>query len=368
MEELKLLIVEDDPKVVEMYERGIKAYNLDSLVKINFEVAIDKDAAFEYLNKNIIIFDAAIVDLDLLGLGGDDRSGNEVIRLIKGNLRFPVFVISGTPQNLDEELREQSSLFKVITRGEEGDYIDEIVKIFNTGITKILNRTGPIERYITQIFWNHISNSLDLWINDELRNFEEKQKSLLRYTLLHMQEYLELTTDSNFENYHPAEIYITPPIKNEVFTGDIIQHIKSNERFIILTPSCDLAHEGKTENILLAKIDSDILIPELKNVIKNPDESKGTIKNAKKDLEKIITNNKSSKYHFLPEYKSLQAGLIDFQNLKSVTKAIIKDEYQIEAATNSSFTKDILARFSYYYSRQGSPDFDVEEIMKSLLK
>jgi CheY-like chemotaxis protein len=315
MEELKLLIVEDDPNVVDTYERGIKAYNLESKVKVVAEVSKDRDSAISRLNDNHSIYDAAIVDLDLMGTTGDDKSGNEVIRLIKERLRFPVFVISGTPHNLDEDLREESSLFKVKARGDEGDYLEEIVSIYRTGITKILNRTGTIENYITEIFWKHLSNSLDLWINDNERSDEEKQKSLLRYTLLHIQEYLELTADSDFENYHPAEIYITPPIKDKVFTGDILLHLESNERFIVLTPSCDLAHEGKTDYILLSKIDSGIFIPELKSIINNIEESKGNIKNARKDLERIITNNKSSKYHFLPEYKTLAAGLIDFQYL-----------------------------------------------------
>lgn len=223
MDELKLLIVEDDATVVDTYLRGVKAFNLGAEVKVLAEISKDRNSAFNLLNNSQSIFDAAIVDLDLMGTIGVDKSGNEVIRLIKEKLRFPVFVISGTPHNLDEDLKEESSLFKVKARGDEGDYLEEIVSIYKTGITKILNRTGTIENYITEIFWNHLSSSLDLWINDNERSDEEKQKSLLRYTLLHIQEYLELTADSDFENYHPAEIYITPPIKNKIFTGDILQ-------------------------------------------------------------------------------------------------------------------------------------------------
>jgi hypothetical protein len=35
---------------------------------------------------------------------------------------------------------------------------------------------------------------------------------------------------------------------------------------------------------LKEKIDSELLIPELKTIVNNPDESKGNIKSAKKDL------------------------------------------------------------------------------------
>lgn len=369
MEELKLLIVEDDPAVVETYKRGIKAFNLGSEIRIIPDFSKDKDTAMFRLSDNQSVYDAAIVDLDLTGSTGVDRSGNEVIRLIKENLRFPIFVISGTPHNLDEDLKEETSLFKVRTRGDEGDFLEEIVSIYKTGITNILKRTGTIEGYITKIFWNHLSTSLDLWINDEIRSQEEKEKSLLRYTLLHIQEYLELTADSDFENYHPAEIYITPPIKDKVFTGDILLNLETNERFIVLTPSCDLA-QTKAKDILIAEIekgDTGILAEKI-GIIKKARARQEVIEESKQILESLIENNFSNKYHFLPKYKNINAGLVNFQKAYSFRTKDFNGKFERVATVNSSFTKDIIARFSYYYSRQGSPDFNTEEVYNSLIK
>src|SRR5690606_16415599 len=101
------------------------------------------------------------------------------------------------------------------------------------------------------IFWNHMSNSMDLWINDNSRTPQEKENSLLRYTLLHMQEYI----DEELEKYHPSEFYITKPIKKNLFTGDIVELDKT--RYIILTPSCDIVlRDGKrsADFILFCKI------------------------------------------------------------------------------------------------------------------
>jgi hypothetical protein len=359
MEKLKLLIVEDDQKVVEMYKRGIKAYNLDSSVEINFEVAIDKDSAIDYLNDNLIIFDAAIVDLDLLGSGGNDRSGNEVIRLIKGNLRFPVFVISGTPQNLDEELRKQSSLFKVKTRGDEGDYLEEIVQIFNTGITKILNRNGEIEKLIQNIFWNHISTSLDNWVLDSKRNTKEKEESLIRYTILHMLEYLDES------KVHPSEFYITRPVKEKLSTGDLIS--LDGNRYVVLTPACDFAQKKVSKVFLLR-------IKDVSEEINGIDEIK-TIeclsKTKKEKLENLVRNN-SSYFHFIPKHNGIKAGIIDFQNKLSIAiddieSRILSTEVDRLATISMPFLKDLIARYSSYYARQGSPDFDVDEVINSLL-
>jgi DNA-binding response OmpR family regulator len=107
MKELKLLIVEDDPEAIIAYQRGIKAFNIERTISHNSDLSIielpinNKDEAIYTLRSSENNFDAAIIDLDLLGQGGQDSSGNEVIREIKNNLRFPVFVISGTPQHIE---------------------------------------------------------------------------------------------------------------------------------------------------------------------------------------------------------------------------------------------------------------------------
>jgi len=370
MKELKLLIVEDDPNVIATYKREIESYNkTNEGLYIQETICSDKDQALDILKNSDNIFDGAVIDLDLKQSGGSDNSGNDVIKEIKGNLRFPIFVISGTSHNLDSSLREETSFFRVIDRGDNFNFIEEFVAIYNTGITEILNRRGVIEGYINNIFWKHISTSMDVWIHDSLRSPEEKQKSLLRYTLLHIQEYLELTEESDFEDYHPAEIYITPPVKPNVFTGDIVTEIQTGNRYIVLTPSCDLANFGKTETVLLVQIQNKNIgeINRLKTIINNPEESAGNKKSAEKELKKLISNSKSGKFHFLPDYKDIEAGLINFQLLKSVRKDSISVDFSRIASVNSTFIKDIVARFSYYYSRQGSPDFDVEEIYSSVV-
>lgn len=369
MKELKLLIVEDDSGVIEIYNRDIYSYNKGNIeIIINATIISDKDEALRILKNSDNIFDGAIIDLDLKQSGGADSSGNEVIKEVKDNLRFPVFVISGTSHNLEETLREETTFFKVRNRDSEFNFIEELVVIYKTGITEILNRKGIIENYITSIFWNHLSNSLELWTNDSKRNPEEKQRSLLRYTLLHLQEYLEITEDSEFENYHPSEIYITPVIKPSVFTGDIVQNIEDLSNYIVLTPSCDLA-QSKAKDILLASIETIkyTIAGEKINIIKKEDADPDRHTEAQLDLKKIIHNSFSNKYHFLPKYKDIEGGLVNFQKLYSIRVKDFENKYKRIASINGSFTKDIVARFSYYYSRQGSPDFETEEIIQLLL-
>jgi CheY-like chemotaxis protein len=368
MKELKLLIVEDDPDVLRSYSRDIKSYNLGKEIQIRETSINNKDEALNLLRDSNSDFDAAIVDLDLLGSGGEDSSGNEIIREIKNNLRFPVFVITGTPQNVEADLKAESSLFKIKTRGEEEEesYWSQLVKIYNTGITNILNRKGTIENYLTNIFWNHLSNSMDLWIDDDSRNPEQKERSLLRYTLLHMQEYLEISSTGDLEKYHPAEFYISEPVKKSIFTGDIVS-FKDNTRYIVLSPACDIDLKNgirKSKKILFLKIinpediDVEFINPQMSNGKKG--ELKGHIRNSR------------PRYHFVPNAGTISNGFIDFQNKLTIDDNAVDEDIRngsiLRIATVSSpFLKDIIARYSAYYSRQGSPDFDENEVLGGFL-
>jgi len=361
---MRLLIVEDDPTQVQLYTDVIESYNKTNDTKIEpCPINNIKDAKQALLSSE---YDAAIVDLRLSS-STVELEGRELINEIVDKLRFPLFIVSGSIAQID---KEENFLFKKRSRdGEFKKVLSEIIEVYNTGITHILGRKGKIDEYLNKIFWDHLSTSMDIWINDKSRTREQKQKILERYILLHIQEYLELTTESDFENYHPAEIYITPPIKTKLFTGDILLENDSQKRYIVLTPSCDLAHEGKTENVLLVEIEDKEKgqISELKAIINNGGTSKGDKNNASGKLKNLIKNN-VPKYHFLPQYKGISAGLIDFQVLKSVNKNDIINQFTRLTSVNNSFTKDIVARFSFYYSRQGSPDFNIEEIYESLIK
>ncbi|MBN2597651.1 MAG: hypothetical protein JXR82_12810 [Marinifilaceae bacterium] len=356
---MNLLIVEDDKIAIQTYKDNIELFNKDKSFTIVPDIKEDLKIAREALKANN--YDAAIIDLKLSP--NIDLEGMEIVDEIRNYLRFPIFIVSGS---IGQVSYEENVFLK--KRSRDSDFqqlLKEIVAIYDTGITNILGKSGQIDKYLNKIFWDHLSNSLDVWINDKNRNPVEKERSLLRYTLLHIQEYLELTEASNFEEYVPAEIYIIPPIKEQIFTGDLLND-KDGDRYIVLTPSCDLAHEGKTDSILLIKIENhEIEIAELKSTIR-ANESNRKVNEAKSSLKSLISNKKN-KYHFLPKYKNLEEGLINFHNLKTVTKKTVREDYLRIASLNSNFVKDIIARFSYYYSRQGSPDFNIDEILDSII-
>ncbi len=362
MKELRVLIVEDDESKRDDYARFIKAYNLDNdNFKITEEFGVDKNDAIEKLQNLKNRYDGAIVDLDLVGSGGSDASGNEVVSEIKKNLRFPVFVITGTPNHISQEHMEKNAVFEVFERDlvDLDNVFNRFCSIKETGILNLLNRNGKIEELIQNIFWKHLSNSLDNWVLDNKRSSKEKEDSLLRYTILHMLEYL----DEN--NVHPSEFYITRPVKEKLSTGDLISW--NGNRYVILTPACDFAQRKVTKAFLLR-------IKEISEEINGIDEIKSIedlSKTKKQTFERMVKNNKDS-YHFIPKHNIINAGIIDFQDklsiqIEEMEEKIESTEIDRFATISLPFLKDLIERYSSYYARQGSPDFDVEEVISSIV-
>lgn len=363
MEELSILIVEDDTAIYnDVYKRNIDLFNKENKEHQISDVWIQsKDEAIAALKNLDNIFDGAIVDLDLMGSGGTDTSGNEVVKEIKENLRFPTFVITGTPHHILEELKGDNSVFKVLNRDEVDvmDTLDKFKTIKATGILNILNRNGQIEELIQNIFWNHISTSLDNWALDNIRTSTEKEDSLLRYTILHMLEYLDES------KVHPSEFYITRPVKESLSTGDLIT-LEGN-RYVVLTPACDFAQK-KVSKVFLLRIKD---ISEEVSGMQEIQTIEGLSNSKKRKLEKIIRNS-SSYFHFIPQHNGINAGIIDFQHklsmpIEEMEARIENSEIDRFATISMPFLKDLIERYSSYYSRQGSPDFDSDEIIQSFI-
>jgi hypothetical protein len=84
-----------------------------------------------------------------------------------------------------------------------------------------------------------------------------------------------------------------------------------------------------------------------------------------------VNNNSSGNFHFIPKHNEIEAGLIDFQDKTSVDVNTVEQKLETQkcirlATVSMPFLKDIISRYSNYYARQGSPDFDEDEIFESL--
>ncbi|MFJ7183814.1 hypothetical protein [Lysinibacillus xylanilyticus] len=362
--ELKLLIIEDDSSQIEMYNDNIELYNYKQNENIIATCIDNLEEGLKALQDPD--YDAAIIDLKLTP-GDQEGKGNILIDKIKSSLRIPIVIISGYPQDLDSKYKSDTNPFISVHKKDEdfSEILSEVVALYKTGITNILGKKGHIEDYLNSIFWNHLAPTVDYWKN-QVNDHEDIEKVLLRYTLSHLQEYLELhDTQEDFEEYLPIEMYVSPPIKKKPFTGDIIKS-SDNSYWIILNPSCDMA-QAKAKDVTIAqieKVENDYILNLKRSIQKATDES---LVSKKMELEKLIRNSGALKYHFLPQSSCFEGGFINFQKIKSVKYREVDKDFERVASVTDRFAKDIIARFSHYYSRQGQPDFNTSRILDELL-
>lgn len=371
--EMRLFILEDDKKQIKLYRDAIGEYSRTKNIEITAEFADNLDDALRKLKTDN--FDAAIIDLKLSGADTEGK-GNKAIREIRENLRFPVFVMTGFIDELDADLREQNVFYKTYRNTDKSvaELLDEIMELYNTGITNILGKKGKIESALQEIFWKHIAVNMDYW-KSEISNPQECEKILLRHILVYLTGYLEMDEAGEFLCFNAAEFYIIPPIRKYIFTGDILKKKDDGKFFIVLTPACDLA-QGKAKDITLAFIEGKDMefVTQQKRILTAALPADATNEQKKKKdearnlLERLLKNSLHFKYHFLPPTAQFPGGFINFQKVTTVQLSGIDAEFERVVSVTEKFAKDLIARFSHYYARQGQPDLNIEDLMKKILQ
>lgn len=369
MNEIKLLILDDDREVIKSFEDTVKRINRDDENNLNYKVytANTLEEAIEIIKYYKL--DTAIIDLNLNNGAQNDpynSDGNQAIKELMQNFRMPIFVVSGELTKLDESLQHN----ELIIQKNRDEFAKEngletiIPPLFLSKSIHYFARDGFLEHKINTFYWEHLSQTIDSWRKVEEEHPAEIEKILSRHTLSCLNE--DLYVDGNigsFDKYHPGEMYIIPPIKQHYHTGDIIE--KDGTKYIIINPACDIVNEGKMEYYILVKIYPAVEISKIKYKPEKKQESY--------IQENLANSNKLDRYHFLPKFDIIDDNyVIDFQYIQIVDIGTDKKtdyteylkereknirEYKKIASVSSPFLKDIVARFSAYYARQGQPNF-----------
>ncbi len=388
MDEIKILILDDNDEAINSYQGIIKRINRDDDNSVNY---IEYTAKTLIQAKKIIkynILDTAIIDLNLCAdkEDPDNADGNRAIEEIINSFRMPIFIVSGELNKLEENFKN-NNLINTHTRDDSvSDILTiKIPRIFFSKTIRYFSRDGFLEKEINDFYWNYLSKTIDSW-NTALKSYQDAHEKILsRHTVSCLNEKFYVNGNiGSFDQYHPGEMYIIPQIKEHYHTGDLIA--KDGQKYIILNPACDIVNTNKLNFYLLAeliKLDNSILFKS--NNIKEDKEyvdfHTSLNSNGKNAYEKYQKNTQGANYHYLPKFDKIDEDyLIDFQNLQVINigneKIEKNDEeskedfflryltnrevniknYERIASISSPFLKDIIARFSAYYARQGQPN------------
>ena len=252
----------------------------------------------------------------------------------------------------------------MFTKGEDDAryerLFDRFWSIYDTGLTEILGGRGVIEDRLTKIFWESIFPDLETWEKYATCNPEDVQHALLRFVVNHL---LHTFDDVQIKSF-PEEFYILPSREDDIRTGMIVKELSSDRRFVVLTPDCDLMvrrdkNSGKeTRNTYELQI-----VEALKaNSVVDWFGELSLNELTKSQMGKIdsLLGNKRQNLHCLPQTKRYPLRFLNFRTLMTVTidEFWTRFEKPSEAQIAPMFVKDIVARFSAYYGRQGQPDID----------
>ena len=355
MNSLKLLIVEDNDRELTTCRDTVDRYVEEKKRNVELVECKTIDEALKALDGS---FDGTIIDLRLADQGNE---GNQVIEKIEESFfRIPVAILTATPENVQENF----TYIGVFTKGAPGagyyDLLDRFWEIYETGLTRIMGGRGLIEERLSEVFRKNLLPQKDKWVEYGEIDSDRTEKALLRHTLNHLSQLLDDDGDRCF----PEEMYLAPPLTDNtrtddirIRTGSIVKEKQGDKWFVVMNPACDLVlrenDRRNTDRTLVVEIDPETkLFPWF--------EDTNLSKNKQGDLESAFKNHKSTYYHWLPKTDFFEGGFLNFRKLSTleIDKFSKRFETPPQIQIAPSFIKDVIARFSSYYARQGQPDID----------
>lgn len=364
----KLLMLKNEREVYNSLDDDFKENNkIEDLIEllVTYKHVKTAEEAMVLLYKED--FNALIVDLSLnIKDNNKEYEGNILSKNILNKEIIPIIVRTGFPKMIDEEL--EKNIVKCYPKDEPTleQIIEELLEFCNDPAFKILGSKGQVNKYIKEFFWDLLPQCFKNK-KEEINkvDIETQKKVIIRYVSNWLNN--KYIYDDEYLSVEPMEMYMFPNPIEQICNCDIYEDSRSKEKFIVLTPTCDLANH-KAENILFAKIRSfnEDRFKKIYEVMEKESNS------GKKEAESWFRNShkESMKYHFLPKVSFFEGGFIDFSSLiclaydKEKNKFEKRDLCKIGTITDA-FKKDITARFSSYYQRQGQPTFNTESVLKN---
>lgn len=368
----------------EVYNKLKEDGNLISKIDEIFNFSIEYKAVKTPEEAMILLykenFHALIVDLKLKDEDtkkeDENYSGNVLLKNIVNKEIIPIIVRTGFPDKMSQKInrniiksysKETPTLEKIV---------EELINYYNTSIFSIFGSRGKVDNHIKDFFWNILP---ECFINkkEELNGLdkETQEKVIIRYVSSWLNN--KYMFNDGYLDVEPIEMYMFPNPIDKICNCDIYEDNDNKEKFIVLTPACDLAND-KAENILFAKIQSHEVVDEFSDTMQKSSKQQQNntgISNVNKNKIASWSRNsheKSMRYHFLPKVGFFGGGFIDFSVLiclkydKEKTRFIGRNLVKIGTITDS-FKRDIIARFSSYYQRQGQPTFNIDSIIENHL-
>lgn len=339
MTDIKILFVEDKDSDIDSMKTTLVRFNEEKTANVSIDIAHNKQ---EFNEKKLYDYDAVICDLKIPENSESSSTigtfGNDILRDIQSeSFNIPVYIITGTTDNVE---CDEVCYLGVRTKGDSNVYyetLSDILSLYKTGIIPIIGVRGILQQHIKDVYTKYLSPQIKEGTWNKYNSNKDTQNILIRYVSSILQAKL-----SNFCDAVPEEMYIIPSPHENIKTGTILQ--KDTTFFVVLNPECDLVLRDRGEKKEKSPNTDFVLICLLNQNFE-------AIK-SKKDLK----NYKLGYTYYLPKNSLFDESYLNFRNIQSVPYSDIKSDYEIKGQITDCFSKEIIQKFSSYYSRQGQPD------------
>lgn len=385
---IDLLIVEDDPKELKIWDQVIELHNAnfeEHRFKINHEVSQSLEEAKQKIaSRN---YDAAVVDVRLKqtnGQVGPNTDGNLVLEALFESEMTVVALFTGETPLAATPAWAQKIVQTFRKGGEENEGTTAVMKWLCAQapmIKQIRTAHQTIKREMAKVFFHSIWPRWNNWSQTTGATEDFIPTAITRHITSHI--YAALLSEGP-HGVHPEEWYFVPPLQDKINTGNLIRNADGTIE-IVITPRCDLQRDDKNETIQLA-VCKDVSgdwksrcerFESAKLALQNhtlPEGDEGIAKLNKKLSEanealRRFTqhNSNSSVFHFLPRMKmtdetEIGPFYVQFDKIRSVARNSEDAKSMLPIASlTSEFLPSLVERLGSFFSRIGTPDYSLPD-------
>ncbi len=367
---MKILIIDDEPTNYETLSNHLTdKFGEDNVTTTYRNFSDGRDIVSSHHQYEVVI-----IDLFNGAIGSSDKVGADVWADVQKGKFVPVIIYSAFDGDLDFDFPiEHPILKRVIRQGDSYNQVHshlkellplieelrEVGNEFNESIKDVLTQTAPF-----------------LW--------EAEPDPLKRTGLLKRSARRRLAAKMDQQTFTGEKLqfweqYLIPPVEEDLLMGDLIRVKKENKTHpvsyrLILTPSCDLARNGKVRSVLVAKCESsDTMIQKL-NIKVTELTNRESKKNAVNKLKSSLNDSHVQGYVYLPDFASeIPAMVANLRDLALIPLSHIKgtqkrpQSYERVASVDSPFREQIAWAYLQIAGRPGVPDRDSEKQSKKIL-
>lgn len=350
----RVLVIDDNPEMTADAEREIHdAFDHDP----DLEVLITVETSFEVGLQLVKEGSCDIVVLDVRRdrtetVAEEQYRGRRDYFEIRAERFLPIIFWTALPQNVGD-LR-MPPLVDVFPKEELEHVPDAIRAAIDSGTADVM---ADIEYRVATVMREHLWNELaPHWDEDTKDGRPEELAHILITRVAHSlqdQALPELTS-------RPSHCYLYPPVSKRHRPGDLLHRPvgEKDEWWVVLTPACDLEHDGKVDFVLLGR--ASLLSAHPKYTLWSPTLSKGKWN----DLNDVLVG-KVARYHYLPEFRDIPDLVLDLEHTQSVPVDEL-GHFKRMASLVSPYSEALLAKYSHFRGRIGTPDLNSASVKERL--